>query len=113
MTSGDMTEEQRARLLQWQQEQTPMSTEVPLQRVVQPDVQRALKHMRHELAILQECSDDEETLIGLVYYGLAVADLEYFLEHGVSLREDQSAQMRGHMSIVITRESVLDGNQEK
>jgi len=113
MMSDGMTDEQRERLKQWQKQEGLVAGEVvPFKRVAQPEAKRMVEHLKQELNVLQRCSENEETLVGLFYYSQAIADLEYFVEHGVSLREAESPHTRGQRGTVVSRTAMMDAKTE-
>ena len=115
--SDGMTEEQRERLRQWQAQEglestESLTTETPTKQEGPHGAHVLVDHLKHELMVLQQCSDGEETLVGLFYYSQAIADLEYFIKHGVSLREAEDARTRGQQGTLISRESIRFSDTE-
>lgn len=113
--SDGMTEEQRAKLAEWmrQDQGTPdVPTPLAISRDATEEGKRLIAHLEQELDILQDVSENEETLVGLFYYAQAIADLRYFVEHGVSQREGNSAHERGRQGMMVGRKSMKWDEQE-
>lgn len=98
-----MTEEQRARLNAF------LHGEDHTTKPVEKQDQQPCEHLLKELRILAKVAQTEETLVGLYYYAQAVADLQYFLKHGVSLREAESADQRGREGARIMASCTMQG----
>ena len=75
--SDRMTPEQREKLLQWKQAQTDMPT---------PPV-HSTEHLRRELGYLARGASDLMQGQALIFYALAIVDMEHFLETGNPLRD--------------------------